>query len=144
MGLDCIWKPPKPIEGEPDTLPSGAQIKVEPPRFEPPLQHIIGGSHAIPMLLGDIEKGNPGPPSFRGKVYVGMIEALCGISLYGDDDTHEVSNKEVLIVAEALEVLFASMLPYSEHNGYPREEIHDLARMFRGYGNAGAYIWAWS
>lgn len=134
MGLDSMWK--MPDESDPH------------PEFDPPV-NLCGG-----MLSGH------GAESFRGKVYSPLIEELCGqeCSLYQD----EMTNDRVLYIAETLEKFMKAAdtekcpccgekpatvcMPPDTWFLKPEftvQELHDLARVFRVYGDAGATLHGW-
>jgi len=86
--------------------------------FDPPL-NLCGGMFSA-----------HGEGSFRGKVYADLIHEVSEIDIYGD-----LSNEQVKQIADALE--FQLTL------ANPNLDIHDLARMFRAYADAGAVLVAW-
>ena len=135
MGLDNYWV--KIIDSGDgreiipmDELPDG-----ERPAFDPPL-YVCGG-----LFSG-------GDYSFRGKVYVGLILEVTGYSLY---DEH-IENDGILAIADALEDfiarhdadLEAALTNLSCFCEREPEEVRDLARMFRAFGEAGAALEAWA
>lgn len=103
----------------------------EHPKFDPPLD-----------LMGGMLSGN-GSGSFRGKQYADIIMEVTGESLY-----HDLDANRLRMICDKLE-----NTPYNQdwgteekspNFGYPCSEhdYNDLRRMFRGYMDAGATLYA--
>ena len=134
MGLDNYWVKISDRGDGREIVPMEELPEGERPVFDPPL-YVCGG-----LLSG-------GDYSFRGKVYVGLILDVTGHSLYDE----YIENDGILAIADALEDFIArhevdleaalADLPcFFEREP---EEVRDLARMFRAFGDAGAALESW-
>jgi len=119
MGLDNYWRKP----GERQSKPLD---------FDPPL--CFEDDH-------DRQDRRDGWAQLRGRACHHVIEQITGISLY----SHWLDNAAVRAMAEKLEAYAAKPwpLPPTPHHDssgwefHSPERLHDLARLFRAYADAG-------
>lgn len=113
MGLDSFW-----------VMPEGKETIV----FSPSLQ-VCGG------MFSNAKMG-----SFRGKIYAELIQKISGISLYQD----KISNEDILHISNRLEETVKSGemedAVKSTYYDLNKQEIKDLCRMFKKFGQAGASL----
>jgi hypothetical protein len=119
MGLDNYWLKP-------------GESKSKPLDFDPPL--CIEDEH-------DRQERREGSAHFRGRACYIVIEQITGVSVYSD----WIDNAAVRTIADKLEAFAAKPWPLSptpdldpagweSHSG---QRLHDLARLFRAYADAG-------
>lgn len=118
MGLDNYW-----VKDLNET-----EFKVQEIEFDPPIQ-----------LCGGLMSAN-GSGSFRGKVYNDIVEKATDgeYTLYED-----LINEKVIEISEALWNSDFSELAQNSEWDISVEEVEDLFRMFKRYGEEGFCLKAW-
>lgn len=95
-----------------------------------------------PTLTGGMFSGH-GRGSFRGKVYATLIEDITGTSIYedciGPDTLVEMADEMDAHLAENP----GTTMFKSDDWDVPRQELADLAMIFRAYGEAGYHLNSW-
>jgi len=120
MGLDSFWR-----------------------SEEDPEQHVEVEFPWEPQLCGGIFSAH-GCDSFRGKVYSSLVQEITGVSLYQE----KIHNKVVKEMADKLDAMYVEVnaltsdLDLAEF-GRDKQELRDLAMVFRTYADAGAALYGW-
>ena len=88
-------------------------------------------------LCGGMFSGH-GNDSFRGKVYIALVEAITGVSLYQE----EIPNSTVVEMGRKLgEVPLSDVRKFDPD--IPHKEFCDLVTMFQSHGRAGHVLRGW-
>lgn len=115
MGLDCFWVKVVPAE----------RMGIKPTEE----YKLCGG-----MFSGD------GAGSFRGKVYAGLIDQLCNISLYQE----LVPECQVKEIAKTLEsARWENVLAMDFAYPISEQEFKGLSKMFRFYADNDCCLMGW-